>query len=230
MAGIQDYWEFVDDFFGSGSLNATASGGDRWDITDTSSSGTPTYAYVDGAATGEVQLAFDSQAEAQNVCLSFGDVLGFDIDLIQGFEARVKMNQAAADATTSLAFGLTGDRNDAIDSIAQALLFRVIGGDSTTAVVVESDDGTNDNNDVATGQTLINAYKRFKIDFSQGTSDVRFYMDNGNGVLTRVASSTTFDMSNYTGSLQPFFQIQKTSDANTDGVTIDYVKVWGKRS
>lgn len=230
MAGIQDFWEFVDDFFGSGSLQATAAGGDRWDITDTSSAGTPTYAYVDGAATGEVQLAFDSQAEVQNVCLSFGDTLGIDIDLIQGFECRVKMNQAALDATTQVAFGLAGDRNDAIDSIAQAALFRVIGADSTTAVVVETDDGTNNNDDVATGQTLINAYKTFKIDFSNGTSDVRFFMDNGNGVMTRVASGTTFDMSNYTGSLQPYFQIQKTSDANTDGMTIDYVKAWGKRS
>lgn len=230
MAGTQDYWEFCDDFFGSGSLQATPAGGDRWDITDTSAAGTPTYAYVDGAAAGEVALDFDSQAEAQNVCLSFGNTLGFDIDLIQGAEFRVKMNQAALDATTMMAFGLTGDRNDAIDSIAQAALFRVIGADSTTAVVVETDDGTNDNNDVATGQTLINAFKRFKIDFSNGKSDVRFFMDDGNGSLKRVAAGTKFDMSNYAGSLQPFFQIQKTSDTNTDGMTIDYVKIWGKRS
>lgn len=229
MAGIQDYWEFCDDFFGAGTLTASPTGVDYWDIADTSSAGTPTYVYVDGSSSGEIALDFDSQAEAQNVCLFQSDKLQFDIDKIQGFEARVKMNQAAVDATTSFAIGLTGDRNDAIDSIAQAALFRVVGGDSTTAVVVETDDGTNDNNDVATGQTLINAYKRLKIDFSNGTSDVRFFMDDGNGALTRVASSTTFDMSNYTGSLQVLAQLQKTSDTNTDGVTIDYVKVWGKR-
>ena len=147
---------------------------------------------------------------------------------IQGAEFRIKMNQAALDATSQVAFGLTGDRNDTIDSIAQAAIFRVVGADSTTAVVVESDDGTNNNDDVATGQTLINAYKTFKIDFSQGTSDVRFMMDDANG-LRRVATGTTFDMSNYTGSLQPFVQIQKTADTNTDGLTIDYIKVWGKR-
>lgn len=230
MAGIQDYWEFCDDFFGSGSLSATAAGGDRWDITDTSASGTPTYAYVDGSASGEVQLVLASTNEVENVCLSFGDVLGMDIDLIQGAEFRVKMNQAAINAASQLAFGLTGDRNDAIDSIAQAALFRVVGADSTTAVVVETDDGTTDNDDKATGQTLINAYKTFKIDFTQGTGDVRFYMDDGNGALKRVASSTTFSMAGYTGSLQPFVQIQKSADTNTDGVTIDYVKVWGKRS
>lgn len=229
MAGIQDFWEFCDDFFGSGTLNATPTGGDRWDITDTSSSGTPTYVYVDGASSGEVAIDLASTTEVENVCLSFGDTLGIDIDKIQGAEFRVKMNQAALDATTQVAFGLTGDRNDAIDSIAQAALFRVIGADSTTAVVVETDDGTTDNDDKATGQTLINAYKTFKIDFSNGTSDVRFFMDNGNGSLQRVASGTTFDMSGYAGSLQPFVQIQKTSDSNTDGLTIDYVKAWGKR-
>lgn len=229
MSGIQDYWEFVDDFFGAGTFLAAPLGGDLWDITDTSAAGTPTYVYVDGSSTGEVALDFDSQAEAQNICLSNKNILQFDIDKIQGAEFRVKMNQAAADATTSLAFGLTGDRNDAIDTIAQAALFRVIGADSTTAVVVETDDGTTDNNDVATGQTLVAAYKTFKIDFSNGTSDVRFFMDDGNGSLSRVASSTTFDMSAYTGSLQVLVQLQKTSDANTDGVTLDYVKVWGKR-
>jgi len=224
MAGMQDFWCFEDDFFGGGTLS-TAGQGDPWVVTTT---GSGTAAYVDGSASGEVTIDNESTGEVQNTCLSFGDKLAMDIDKIQGAEFRIKMNQAALDATTSLAFGLTGDRNDAIDSVAQAALFRVIGGDSTTAVVVESDDGTNDNNDVATGQTLINAYKLFKIDFSQGTSDVRFYMDDANG-LRRVAAGTTFDMSNYTGSLQPFVQLQKTSDTNTDGVTIDYVKVWGKR-
>lgn len=228
MAGIQDYWEFCDDFFGGGTLS-TAGQGDPWVIADTSTSGTPTYVYVDGSATGEVAITLASTSEIENVCLSFGNVLCFDIDSIQGAEFRVKMGQAAIDATSQVAFGLTGDRNDAIDSIAQAALFRVVGADSTTAVVVETDDGTTDNNDVATGQTLINAYKTFKIDFTQGTSDVRFFMDNGNGSLVRVAAGTTFDMSGYTGSLQPFLQLQKTADTNVDSVTIDYVKVWGRR-
>lgn len=229
MSGIQDYWEFCDDFFGSGSLAATAAGGDRWDITDTSSSGTPTYAYVDGAEAGAVELVLASTSEVENVCLSFGDVLGFDIDKIKCAEFRVKMNQATLDAASQVAIGLAGDRNDAIDSIAQAALFRVIGADSMTAVVVESDDGTTDRDDIATGETLVNSYKTLKIDFSQGTSDVRFYMDDGNGALKRVAGTTTFNMSGYTGSLQPIIQIQKTADTNTDGITIDYVKVWGVR-
>lgn len=229
MAGIQNFWEDVEDFFGGGTFGTTASEGDRWLIDDTSAVGAPTYARVDGSASGEAAIDMAATSEVENVCLHYGDVLCYDIDKIQGAEFRVKMNQAAADATSQLAFGLSGDRNDAIDSIAQAALFRVVGADSTTAVVVESDDGTNDNNDVATGQSLINAYKTFKIDFSQGKSDVRFFMADGNGTLRRVASGTTFDMSNYAGSLQPIVQIQKTADTNTDGVTVDYIKVWGTR-
>jgi len=54
---------------------------------------------------------------------------------------------------------------------------------------------------------------------------VKFYVDG-----VRVAASTTFDMSGYTAGLQPYVQIQKTADANTDSVTIDYVKIEGKRS
>ena len=229
MAGIQDYFEFTDDFFGGGTFGTSASENDPWVVADTSTSGTPTYTRVDGAATGEAALDLASTSEVENVCLSFGDTLCIDIDKVQGCEFRVKMNQATLDSASQVAVGLIGDRNDAIDSVAQAALFRVVGSASTTSVVVESDDGTNDNDDKATGQTLVNAYKRLRIDFSNGTSDVRFFMDDANGSLTRVASSTTFDMSNYTGSLQPVIQLQKTADTNTDGVTVDYVKVWGTR-
>ena len=229
MAGIQDYFEFTDDFFGGGTFGTSASENDPWVVADTSTSGTPTYTRVDGAATGEAALDLASTSEVENVCLSFGDTLCIDIDKVQGCEFRVKMNQATLDSASQVAVGLIGDRNDAIDSVAQAALFRVVGSDSTTSVVVESDDGTNDNDYKATGQTLVNAYKRLRIDFSNGTSDVRFFMDDANGSLTRVASSTTFDMSNYTGSLQPVIQLQKTADTNTDGVTVDYVKVWGTR-
>ncbi len=226
---LKHQWEFVDDFYGAGTFATSASEGDQWVIADTSTGGTPTYVRVDhstsaGAyALGVARLTMDSTTEVQNVCLSFGDVLCFDIDKVDGFEARVAMGQATADAATSFAIGVTSDRNDAIDSIAVAALFRVIGADSTTNLVVESDDGTNNNDDVATGTTLINVYKVLRIDLSN-TADVKFYVDDA-----QVAAGTTFDMSNNTGGIQPFIQIQKTSDNNTDSVDIDYVAMWGRR-
>jgi len=221
MAGIQNFVEFADDFLGNEDFGTSASGS-GWIIADTSSAGTPTY--TRGGINGEATLAFSSTAEIQNVCLYMGDDLNFDIDELIDIELRVKMGQAAADAASSVAFGLASARNDAIDSIAEAALFRVIGADDTTALVVESDDGTNNNDDVATGQSLVNVYKKFVISFAAGKSDVRFYVDG-----VRVAASTTFDMSNYSGGLQPLIQLQKTADANTDSVVIDYVKVISRR-
>lgn len=231
MAGKQDFWEFFDDFiYGGGTVPATAGIITPWRINDVSSTGTPTYVFgIDnggtGSGCGEAKLTFDSATEVQNVCLSFGDVLTFDVNDGLVFEARVKMAQATLTAATSLAFGLAGDRADAIDSIAQHALFRLIGSDS---VVCETDDGTTDKDDVATGSTLVNAYKTFKID-AQNLSNVKFYMSDSYGRLMRVASGTTFDMSAYSGCVQPLIQLQKTSSNNTDSVILDYVRVTGRR-
>lgn len=222
-------WCFYDDFFGGGTLT-TAGQYDPWVITDTSSAGTPTYVRVDlgestvAGALGSAKLTHDNTNEIQNVCLSFGDKLAFDINKVRGFECRVKMGQAALNAATSVAFGLTGDRNDAIDSIAYQMLFRVIGGDDTTAVVVESDDASANNDDIATSTTLINAWKVFKIVIPAGLASVTYWIDEA-----RVASGTTFSMANYDAGLQPFFQIQKSAATSTDALEIDYVKVWGVR-
>lgn len=219
MAGIKDFARFTDDFFGADTFS-TAGQGSPWAIADTSSSGTPTYATVSPSATGEVALTLAATEEVENVCLSFGDKLCFDIDNIQSYRARVKISGITS-AATSVAFGLASARNDAIDSIANHASFRLIG---STAVVVETDDGTTDNDDVATGKTLSTTYKDFYIDFTGGKSNVKFYIDG-----ERVAASTTFSMAAATSSLQPYFQIQKTSSTNADAVTIDYVEVELKR-
>ena len=213
---------FEDDFFGGKTYTATVGEG-NWKITDTSATGTPTYASVSPSATGEIALTFDSANEVQNVCLDFGDKLCFDIDNLVRFEARVKISGAMTSGS-SLAFGLQSARNDNTDSTTNNAQFKMVGADSTTLVVVETDDNVNDLDDKATGVTLATTYKKFVIDFSGGKSNVKFYIDGA-----RVASSTTFDMSNATSSLQPFVQIQKTSSANTNAVTIDYVKVVAKR-
>ena len=237
MAGVQDYWEFFDDFIGGGTFSASATT-DPWVITDTSSAGTPTYTRLDHSETagiyrpGVAQLAFDSQTEVQNVCLSFGDKLAFDINSVRGFECGLRFvaqTGSAKDSATTLAWGLTGDRNDAIDSIAIASIFRLAAGTASNVVVVENDDATNTNDDVATGFTLTDlVWGKFKIDFCD-LNDVKFYAGLSTGQLARVGGATTMKMSAYGGGLQPFFQLQKTSDANTDAVQIDYVRVWGVR-
>lgn len=218
MAGIQDFVEFCEDFLGPQTLTASPTNGDLWDIADTSSSGTPTYTV--GGINGEATITLESTSEVQNVCLFQSDVLNYDIDKIQRIEMAVK-TVAALDTATSLAFGLCSARNDTIDSLAAHASFRLIG---SNAVVVETDDAVTDNDDVATGVSLVATYKRFVIDFTGGTDDVKFYIDG-----VRVAASTTFDMSGYTAGLQPYVQLQKTADTNTDSVVIDYIKILSKR-
>jgi hypothetical protein len=222
MAGIQDFLTWEDDFVG-GETFTTAGQGSPWAIADTSSSGTPVYAVVTPSATGEIRLGFDNTSEIQNVCLSFGDKLCFDIDNLQSIEYRVRVapEAAALDSATSVSFGLASARNDAIDSIANHASFRLIGSNS---LVVETDDGTTDLDDKATGQSLTTTFRHFVIDFTGGKSNVKFYVDG-----IRVAAGTTFSMSAATGSLQPYVQIQKTADTNIDFVHVDFVRVEAKR-
>jgi hypothetical protein len=210
---LQDYVCGGDDFMGGATIAATVGEG-MWKITDTSSSGTPTYTKDAAAHGGAVTLAFDSQTEVQNVCLDFGDKLQLDIDQLVEVEFRIK-TVAALDSATTLTFGLQTGRNDNTDSTTNNAQFKLVG---SNAVVCETDDGTTDNDDKATGKTLVDSYKRFVISFAYGKSDVRFYIDGD-----RVATGTTFSMAAATGQLQPFVQIQKTSDNNTDSVTIDYI-------
>lgn len=215
------------DFRGEHALAAAGSGaGSPFVKADTSSSGSPT---VGGLTGGGLRLLLDDTAEVQNLCVYMGDVLPFDIDEIISVEFIAK-TVASLDSTTSLAFGLCSARNDAIDSLAAHASFRCIGDNN---VVVETDDGTNDNDDVATGQTLKTTWKRFRMDFASRNStmeaptlslgrksNIEFYGANDLGSLRRVASGTRFDMSNYSGGLQLYAQLQKTSDTNTDNLDI----------
>ena len=219
MPGFVNHANFEDDFFGGKTYTATVGEG-NWKITDTSSSGTPTYASVSPSATGEIALTFDSANEIQNVCLDFGDKLCFDIDNLQRVVFIVK-TVASLNAATTLAFGLQSARNDDTDSTTNNAQFKLAG---SNAVVCETDDGTTDNDDKASGVSLVATYKEFVIDFTGGKSDVKFYIDG-----QRVASTTTFSMSAATGSLQPFVQISKTASTNVNSVTIDFVGVYCKR-
>jgi hypothetical protein len=215
------------DFRGELALAAAGSGaGGPFVKADTSSAGAPT---VGGLAGGGIRLLLAATSEIENLCVYMGDVLPFDIDEIISVEIVAK-TVASLNAATSLAFGLASARNDAIDSIAAHASFRCIG---SNAVVVETDDGTNDNDDVATGLTLGATWKRFRMDFasrnttieppsvSKGRkSNIEFYGANDSGSLRRVASGTRFDMSNYSSGLQLYAQLQKTADTNVNSLDI----------
>jgi len=219
MAGIQDFQEYVDDFFGtSATFPVSADPATPWLVVDTSSAGAPTY--VRNASNAVLTLA--STSEVENVCLAHGDALSFDIDDLLSAEFRVKVTGCTSGTTIS--WGMASARNDTPASMTALALFQMVGATSTTDVTVETDDNVTDTAPVSSATALSTTFKRFVIDFSN-KSNIKFYIDG-----VQVARSTTFTMAGYSSGLQPFIQIQKTSSANTDAVTIDYVKIIAKRT
>jgi hypothetical protein len=218
----QNFWCYEEDFFGTGVITATQADNNRWAAVLTGS--TPTVALVNPSSTGEVELTNTSTSEVQVATLYQKDVLQYDIDKIRTVKFRVKMNQAALTSGSVVAFGVIGSHNADIDAIAQSVLFQLTAATSTTLVYCASDDGTAETAPTSTGVTLINAYKDFEMSFANGTSDIKFFID-GQPVL----AGTTFDMSNYTGSLQLFVQAQKVNGGNHDAITVDRISIEGIR-
>lgn len=219
MAGIQDFQEYVDDFFGtSATFPTSADPATPWLVADTSAAGTPTYVRNASSAV----LTLTSTSEVQNVSLHHGDALSFDIDDLLSAEFRVKVTGCTSGTTIS--WGMASARNDTPASMTALALFTMTGATSTTDVTVETDDNVTDTAPVSSATALSTTFKRFVIDFSN-KSNIKFYIDG-----VQVARSTTFTMAGYTSGLQPFIQIQKTSSANTDAVTVDYVKIVAKRT
>jgi len=207
LRGVQEWC----DRFDRAQALSTTPGHNGWTVKDTSSSGTPTYLTTkDG-----LKLTLASTSEAEIVTAYQNDVLVFPIDKIQS--VTIKALVGGIDAVTTLVMGLATAQNNTDDSVTNHAWFRMEGSASTSALVVETDDGTNDNNDVATGTSLAATLKTLVIDFEAGLSDVKFYVDG-----ERVASSTTFDMSNVTAAqgVQPYVQLQKASGTGVASVTI----------
>jgi len=137
---------------------------------------------------------------------------------------RARIGASTFTSGSILVFGLGSARNDTADSVTANAWFRMEGASSTSLVYVETDDDARDNNDFSTGVSLGTNYKEFVIDFTGGKSDVKFYIDG-----VRVAKDTTFDMSAYTGSLQPIVQLQKAANTNADVFELDYIEIDSKR-
>ena len=203
----------IDHFDRAQSLTTTP-GHNGGTIKDTSSTGTPTY-LITGEDGGGMKLTLVNQSEAEIVTMYKNDILYLDLANLQHMWFILKV--VGIEAVTTLTFGAAAAQNDTDDSIVTNAWFRMEGSASTTNIVVETDDGTNDNNDKATGETLAAVYKKCVIDFTKGLKDVRFTIDGA-----RVAGTTTFDMSDLTAGLnvQPFVQLQKASGSGVPSVTI----------
>lgn len=205
--------EFVDHFDRAQALTTTP-GVNGWTVKDTSSSGTPTYLCLteDG---GAIKLLLAATSEEEIVTMYQNDVLMYDLAMLQRVWWIAKVS--GIDAVTTLVFGLGTAQNDTEDSMTVNAWFRMEGSASTSNVVVETDDGTSDLDDKATGATLSSTYKKFEIDFTNGLSDIRFLIDGD-----RVAAGTTFTLASITSgqNVQPFVQLHKASGTGVPAVQI----------
>ena len=200
----------IDNFVGGGIITTTADPL-GWAAVLTGTTPTATRITEDG---GAAKLLLSDQDASQLAVLYYKDILSYDLAQLSNMWWVVKLD--AVSAVTNVAIGMASAHNTTLDSVATNAWFRLIGATSTTAVVVETDDATNDNDDVATGQTLSTVYRRFLIDTST-LADVKFYIDGA-----RVAAGTTFDMSDLTSGLnvQPYISHGKASGTTEPILTV----------
>jgi hypothetical protein len=187
-------------------------------------------------AAGALKLPIAATEEVEVNCAYFGDDLCFDIDDIKSVRIVAKITAIGANDVVEAIFGLASARNDDPDAIAQGIFWKV---KASNVVVLESDDGTNNNDDVATGQTLSTTYREFVLDFSSGVlprspleggsvggkGHVLASMSNASGKLIPVCRSTVFDLSNYAGGLQLIAQIYKSSADDTGTLYIKSIEI-----
>jgi hypothetical protein len=218
-------------FAGIGKIPAVASATNGvFAKTVTASGGSPTVLH----GTDGLELTLDATEEVQNLCVNFGDVLSYDIDNLVKIEFYAKVSASLA-SSVSVALGMSSARNDDIDSLAAHASFRAIGDNN---LLLETDDGTNDIDDKSAGCEIDDTLKLFVINFSEGIqskigvpntggkSAVKFFAGNARGHLRPVRPpGVIFDMSNYSGGLQPYVQIQKTSSTDVGSVKIKEIVV-----
>ena len=203
-----------EDHFCRAQAFTTTPGVNGWTIKDTSAAGTPTYLCITDDC-GAAKLTMASTSEAEILTLYQNDVLPLDLAQLQRFWFVAKV--AGIDAVTTLVMGLADAQNDTVDSVATNCWFKIDGAVSTSAVVIETDDGVTDDDDNSTGGiTLSSTYKMFEINFGNGLSDIRFYAD---GIPV---GSQTFSLAGITAgqNVQPFFQLQKASGTGVGSVTL----------
>lgn len=215
--GVAEFIDFSDEFAGP-AVDETHT----WSLNDTSAAGAPTHAILADETAVELALAADDELE---VCgYDFNDKLVFDIDDMKKFIARFKVSTITT--AEQVVIGVGSAWNDDPDSIAEHAWFKL---DATMDLLVESDDGTNDNDDEDTGVDLTaDTYIWGMIDLSD-TADVKFYTSTDGNTWTRRVSTTTFDMSNYTAGLQPMFAVIKASGVTTPSLTVDVARLTSDR-
>ena len=210
LAGV--WWK--DDFLGR-ALDTTV----WWATNDT---GAATEAVVADAPNGVYALALDATNEIQLAGIDFDDHRPFTLNQGLIFECRFRFTVLPTTGVTAY-IGVCGDHNAAAGTVAESIWAKF---SASGAMVLESDDTVNEQNDVASGVTLIaNQWTILRIECEDETS-VRFFADGA-----RKAGATVFNMSQVAAlQLQPVVRLGK--EAATTGVgtlQIDYATCYQHR-
>ena len=214
--------QYYDDFTGSAG-GQVFDGTYAWNVLDVSVGGAPTVAVVADSGGGQFLLALDAFNEDQDVVLYQPASKTFDVGNGLIFEARINMAVVPGTGVRAVA-GMSGPHNLDKDTTANAAWFSWA---ASMATAVETDDTTNNTAATAVATAVAGTYNIYRIDFTT-LSDVKFFIDG-----VRVATSTTFDMSNLTAGeqqMQPYFSIDKTGSVELGSMNIDYVKILSNRS
>lgn len=194
-------------------------------VSRTAAAGHPTVTLSGGA----LVLTLDATEEAQLIGIDFGDHLAFDIDDVKRIEILAAAS-ASLDAAVSAVLGAGSAVAADPDDVAASAWFK-LPGDNT--MVVETDDGTTNQDDKDTGLDLAATFRRLVIDFASGVHGrtppetslggkgaVQFSAENSAGLLAPVAKTTLFNMSQYSSGLQPILWLLKSSDVATATLSI----------
>jgi hypothetical protein len=220
-----DYLSFFDDFIGDYSANATAFTANGWSKVETNGSGVTS---VD-VANGVLSLAFDAVAEAATSALYMANN-PFDIDDGPIVDFRLAIFDIGDTADVDINFGIANDSHaDDADSITESCFFHLDGTD--LSLLLESDDGSAEQGDIATGVTLVDdVFYDFRVDMTDKASVTFWYKAVTAVAWTQLASGTTFVMSNATGTLTPIIHVEKTSNDTTADVRVDFISFTAARA
>lgn len=214
--------EYCTNFIGEGNVPlATDESGGPWVRKTVQTGGTPSCAFAAIAGgVGGVQLALDATSEAQEVNLYWGDTLGIDVDQLLYAEWTFQLSTLLT-GVAEARIGLAGAYNATPDSVAQNLWF-MVNNDET--IEVESDDGTTDADDIATGKSVaVSTIYRAGFSFAEGGKSNIFAFWNQQDVRgERVGTGGTLSLNAYTGGLQPYIHLLKASGTGVG--TIDVLR------
>lgn len=222
MSNFQNIVFIDENFFGDRSFsNATIEAGSGWYGIIVKSAGSPTIASVTPSNTGAVALTTDNTSEIQKLALTHGDVLDLGAANLQ--DVRIAFSLAGQTANTTAWLGVAGAHNSTLTSVTPRCGIKIV----NTTITAETHDG-NSLTTASSGVTYSSTTQWLAISFAYGLSDVRFYLQNSSGQLTRICTGTTFNMSAVTGSLQPYLRVEKTASTDVPILTLDKVFIQGK--